>query len=55
MEKITELLSEYGDLFPATFLEMKGVAGELGEMIIPLRPDAIPVRQRPYILNPIYK
>jgi hypothetical protein len=26
MEKITELLREYSELFPTTFLEMKGVA-----------------------------
>jgi hypothetical protein len=55
MEKITELLREYSELFPTTFLEMKGVAGELGEMKIPLRPDARPFRQIPYRLNPIYK
>jgi hypothetical protein len=34
---------------------MKGVARELGEMKIPLRPYARPVRQRPYRLNSIYK
>ena len=34
---------------------MKGVVGEITEMKIPLRPDARPVRQRPYRLNPIYK
>jgi hypothetical protein len=34
---------------------MKGVGGELEEMNIPLRPDAIPIRQRPYRFNPIYK
>jgi hypothetical protein len=34
---------------------MKGVGGELEEMKIPLRPDAIPIRQRPYGFNPIYK
>jgi len=55
MEKIIELLRKYNDLFPTTFSEMKGVAGKLGEMKIPLRPDAKPVRQRLYRLNPIYK
>jgi hypothetical protein len=55
VERITELLCEYSDLFPTTFSEMKGVAGELGEMKIPLRPDARPIRQRPYRLNPVYK
>jgi hypothetical protein len=34
---------------------MKGIKGELGEMKIPLRPKARPIRQRPYRLNPIYK
>jgi hypothetical protein len=34
---------------------MKGVVGELGEMKIPLRPDARSSKQRPYRLNPIYK
>jgi hypothetical protein len=55
MEMIIELLHEYSDLFPATFLEMKGVVEGVGEMKIPLRPYARPVRQRPYTLNPIYK
>jgi hypothetical protein len=34
---------------------MKGIAGELDEMKIQLRPDVRPIRQRPYRLNPIYK
>jgi hypothetical protein len=55
MEKIADLLREYQDIFPTTFSEMKGIAGELGEMKIPLKPDAKPVRQRPYRLNPKYK
>jgi hypothetical protein len=50
VEKIVDLLHEYHDLFPTTFLEMKGIAGELGEMKIPLKPDAKLVRQRPYRL-----
>jgi hypothetical protein len=37
IESIIELLREYNDLFPTTFTEMKGIAGELGEMKIPLR------------------
>jgi hypothetical protein len=55
MERIIELLREYSDLFPTNFTEMKGIAGELGEMNIPLKPEARPIRQRPYRLNPIYK
>jgi len=34
---------------------MKGIAGDLGEMTIPMKPNAKPVRQRPYRLNPRYK
>jgi hypothetical protein len=44
MEIITKLLRDYSDLFPKTFLEMKGVEGELGEMKIPLRLDAKPIK-----------
>jgi hypothetical protein len=55
MERITKLLNEYSDLLPSTFSNMKGVARELGEMKIPLRPDGRPIRQRPYRVNPVYK
>jgi hypothetical protein len=34
---------------------MKDIEGELGEMNIPLKLEARPVRQRPYRPNPIYK
>jgi hypothetical protein len=34
---------------------MKGIVGDLGEMKIPLRPEARSIRHRPYRLNPIYK
>jgi hypothetical protein len=55
LERITELLREYNDLFPTTFIEMKGIVGELGEMKIPLKTDARPFRKRPYRLNLVYK
>jgi hypothetical protein len=38
-----------------TFFEMKGIAGDLGEMKIPMKPNTKLVRQRPYRLNPKYK
>jgi hypothetical protein len=41
---ITELLRKYNDLFPTNFTEMKYIAGELGEMKIPLKLEARPVR-----------
>ena len=34
---------------------MKGILGDLGEMKIPLKPNARLVRQRSYTLNPQYK
>jgi hypothetical protein len=34
---------------------MKGIKGPMGEMKIPLKPDAKPIKQRPYRLNPKYK
>jgi hypothetical protein len=44
VERITELLCEYIDLFPTTFTEMKGIAGELGDMNILLKPETRLVR-----------
>lgn len=49
------MLHESQDLFPTTFTEMKGIAGDLSEMKIPLKPDAKPAKQRPYRLNPRHK
>jgi hypothetical protein len=34
---------------------MKGLVGDIGEMKIPLNPKERHIRQRSYILNPIYK
>jgi hypothetical protein len=33
---------------------MKGIKGPMGDMKIPLKPDAMMVKQRPYRLNPKY-
>jgi hypothetical protein len=55
VERITKLLHEYSDLFLMNFMEMKGIVGEPGEINIPLKLEARPIRQRPYRLNPIYK
>jgi hypothetical protein len=55
IDKITELLHEYHDLFPTKFTDMKGIKGPMGDMRIPLKPDARPIKQRPYKLNPKYK
>jgi predicted nuclease with RNAse H fold len=45
VERITELLREYNDLFPTTFTEMKGITRELGEIKTTLKPEAISVKQ----------
>ena len=55
VERITELLREYSNMFPTTFTKMKGIVGELGDMEIHLKPEARSVRHRPYRLKPIYK
>jgi len=47
--------SEYQDLFPTKFSEMKGIVDELGEMRIPLKPNAKLLRQGLYKLNLKYK
>ena len=45
VESTTESLREYNGLFSTTFIEMKGIEGELGEMKIPLKAEARPIRQ----------
>jgi hypothetical protein len=44
ISKITDLLYEYQNLFPTKFTEMKGIKGPMGEMKIPLRPNARPIK-----------
>jgi hypothetical protein len=55
IDKITKLLHEYQNLFPTKFTDMKGIKMPMGDMEIPLKPDARLVKQRPYKLNPKYK
>jgi hypothetical protein len=55
ISKNIELFHEYQDLFPTKFIDMKGIKGPMGEIKIPLREDEIPIKQRPYRLNPKYK
>jgi hypothetical protein len=55
IDKIIELLHEYQDLLPAKFTDMKGIKGPMGEMKIPLKPNARPIKKRPYKVNPKYK
>jgi hypothetical protein len=55
IEKITELLHEYQDLFLTKFTDTKGIKGPIGDMRIPFKLYAKPVKKRPYRLNPKYK
>ena len=52
---IVELLTEYHDLFPTKFFELKVIVGDLGVIRITLKPDACLFKQLPYWLNPKYK
>jgi hypothetical protein len=54
-QEIHSMLREYEDLFPKTFLEIKGIKGAMGEMKIELKPGSNPVRHIPYLLNPRVK
>lgn len=49
------MLHKYRDLFPTKITELKGILGNFGVMKITLKPNAKPVKQRPYQLNPKYK
>ena len=42
---ITDLLREFKDIFPTKFFELKGIVGDLGEIRIPLNPNAKLVKQ----------
>jgi len=55
VDKVTELLHEYQDLFPTKFSELKRIIRDLGVMKIMLKPNAKPIKQRPHHLNPKYK
>ncbi len=55
VSQITNLLYEYQNLFPTKFKDIKGIKGPMGEMKIPLKLDAKPIKQRLYRLNQKYK
>ena len=55
VDKVTELLTEYQNLFPTKITDLKGIVGDLGMMKITLKPDVKLVKQRPYRLNLKYK
>lgn len=55
VDNVDELLCKYQDLVLTKFLDMNGIIGDLGIMKITLKPNAKPVKQRPYWLNSKYK
>lgn len=55
IDKVSELLHEYQDLFPTKFSYLEGIVGDLGVMEITLKPDIELVKKRRYHLNPKYK
>jgi len=55
VDKVVELLCEYQDLFPTKFSNLKGIVDDLSVMKITLKPEANPIKQRLYRLNPKYK
>jgi len=55
VDKVTEILREYQDLFSTKITDLKGIIGDLWMMKITLKPDAKLVKQRPYRLNLKYK
>lgn len=55
VDKVAEFLHEYQDVFPTKFLDLKGIIGDLEVMKINLKPDAKPIKERPYCFNPKYK
>ena len=44
VDKVTELLHKYQDLFPTKFMDLKGIIRDLGVMKITLKPNAKPVK-----------
>jgi len=55
MTETQDLLREYGDFSPKSFLEIKGIKEELGEMKIELNRNVNPVKYTPCHLNPRFK
>jgi len=44
VDKVTELLYEYQDLFLTKFSDLKGIIGDLRVMRITLKPDTKPMK-----------
>ena len=53
--EIVNLLKEFQDVFARAYKDLKGLVHEMGEMKINIKPDARPVKKRPYKLAHKYK
>ena len=53
--EIVNLLKEFQDVFARGYKYLKGIVHEMGEMNIDIKPDARPVKKRPYKLAHKYK
>ena len=54
-QPIVNLLKEFQDFFARDYKYLKGLVHEMGEMKIDIKPDARPVKKRPYNLAHKYK
>ena len=54
VQELLALLREFRDCFAWTYKDMQGVPPEVCKHTIPMKPDAKPVHQRPYPMNPKY-
>lgn len=55
VDKVSEILCEYQDLFPTKFSDLKGIIRDLGVIKITLKLDAKLVKKRAYHVNLKYK
>ena len=53
--EIVNLLKELQDVFAQDYKDLKGLVQEMGEMKIYIKPDARPIKKRPYKLSHKYK
>ena len=53
--EIIDLLKEFQDVFARDYKDLKWLVAEMGEMKIDIKPDARPVKKRPYKLDHKYK
>jgi len=49
--QVTEIVSEFEDIFPRTFTDLKGIKEEADAMKIQLKEGIKPIKEKPYRLN----